>query len=93
MARQPSHVHYRLAESGEAGDETIRDMAGHVSKQMLRHYSHIGMEAKRRAVQALVSNKKAVAATGETVATTPEAEIGQIPESAAKESTKVAHIN
>jgi integrase len=29
-----------LAESG-AGDEVIRDMAGHVSKEMLKHYSHI----------------------------------------------------
>lgn len=44
-----------LAESGEASDETIRDLAGHVSKQMLKHYSHIRMEAKRRAVDALVS--------------------------------------
>jgi len=43
------------------GNVRKSDMAGHVSKQMLRHYSHIGMEAKRRAVQALVS-KKAVAA-------------------------------
>ncbi len=43
-----------LAESGQASDETIRDMAGHVSKQMLKHYSHIRMEAKRRAVDALV---------------------------------------
>jgi integrase len=43
-----------LAESGEASDETIRDIAGHVSKQMLKHYSHIRMEAKRRAVEALV---------------------------------------
>jgi len=42
-----------LAESGEAGDETIRSLAGHVSHQMLKHYSHIGMEAKRRAVEAL----------------------------------------
>ena len=46
-----------LAESGEAGDETIRDIAGHVSKQMLRHYSHIGMESKRRAVEALVAKE------------------------------------
>ena len=44
-----------LAESGEAGDETIRDIAGHVSRRMLKHYSHIGMEAKRRAVDSLVS--------------------------------------
>jgi integrase len=43
-----------LAESG-AGDETIRDIAGHVSKQMLKHYSHIRMEAKRRALEAIVS--------------------------------------
>jgi integrase len=42
-----------LAESGEASDETIRQLAGHVSKQMLARYSHIGMEAKRRAVAAL----------------------------------------
>lgn len=42
-----------LAESGAAGDETIRSLAGHVSHQMLKHYSHIGMEAKRRAVDAL----------------------------------------
>ncbi len=45
-----------LAQSPEASDETIMDMAGHVSKQMLKHYSHIRMEAKRRAVQSL--NKK-----------------------------------
>jgi integrase len=48
-----------LAESGEASDETIRDMAGHVSKQMLKHYSHIRMEAKRRAVDALLVKKPA----------------------------------
>jgi site-specific recombinase XerD len=42
-----------LAESG-AADETIRAIAGHVSPQMLRHYSHIRMEAKRAAVEAIV---------------------------------------
>jgi len=44
-----------LAESGEASDQTIMDIAGHVSKRMLKHYSHIRMEAKRRAVAALVA--------------------------------------
>jgi hypothetical protein len=34
-----------LAESG-AGDEIIRDIAGHVSPRMLKHYSHIRMTAK-----------------------------------------------
>jgi integrase len=49
-----------LVESG-AGDEVIRDMAGHVSKDMLKHYSHIRMQAKRRAVEALT--KKAASET------------------------------
>lgn len=35
-----------LAESGEAGDDTIRGLAGRVSKQMLKLYPHIRMEAK-----------------------------------------------
>jgi integrase len=39
-----------LAESG-AGDQTIMDIAGRVSKAMLKHYSHIRMEAKRRALE------------------------------------------
>ena len=38
-----------LAESG-AGDQTIMDIAGHVSRQMLARYSHIRMEAKRLAL-------------------------------------------
>jgi len=42
-----------LAECG-AGDETIRSIAGHVSKQMLTHYSHIRTEAKRKALESIV---------------------------------------
>jgi integrase len=49
-----------LAESG-AGDETIRDIAGHVSKQMLKHYSHIRMEAKRRALESILVKPPATA--------------------------------
>ncbi|MGD0904851.1 MAG: site-specific integrase [Terracidiphilus sp.] len=47
-----------LAESG-AGDQTIMDIAGHVSKQMLKHYSHIRMEAKRRALESIVTGRPA----------------------------------
>ncbi len=47
-----------LAESG-AGDQTIMDIAGHVSRQMLARYSHIRMKAKRRALEA-VGTKVAV---------------------------------
>ncbi len=71
-----------LAESGEAGDETIRDLAGHVSKNMLKHYSHIRTEAKRRAVDALV--KKPVVIASEQAA---------IPNEPAKESAKAAKAN
>jgi integrase len=46
-----------LAESG-APDETIRDIAGHVSKQMLKHYSHIRMAAKRGALEGILSKPK-----------------------------------
>jgi integrase len=47
-----------LAESG-AGDQTIMDIAGHVSKSMLKHYSHIRMEAKRDALESLVKRSSA----------------------------------
>jgi integrase len=74
-----------LAESGQAGDETIRDMAGHVSKQMLKHYRHIRMEAKRRAVDSLVVKPPAVAM--ETVIP------GQLSDEVPNESTKVGRLN
>jgi integrase len=41
-----------LAES-EASDQTILSIAGHVSREMLEHYSHIRIETKRHAVEAL----------------------------------------
>ena len=46
-----------LAESG-AGDETIMEIAGHVDRQMLRHYSHIRMKAKREAVESVIDLSK-----------------------------------
>lgn len=45
-----------LAEGG-AGDQTIMDIAGHVSRPMLSRYSHIRMEAKRRALEGVAGNK------------------------------------
>jgi integrase len=51
-----------LAESG-AGDQTIMDIAGHVSRQMLARYSHIRMEAKRTALE-VVGAKKSPTAVG-----------------------------
>ena len=42
----------RLAES-QASDSTVMALAGHVSRAMMERYSHIRMEAKRRAVDEL----------------------------------------
>jgi len=47
-----------LAESG-ASDQTIMDIAGHVSKHMVRHYSHIRIEAKRVALESIVPKQTA----------------------------------
>lgn len=41
---------FRLHES-KASEQTILSLAGHVSKRMLEHYSHIRREAKRRAAR------------------------------------------
>jgi integrase len=46
------HCITRLAEAG-VPDQTLKALAGHVSPQMLEHYSHIRMQAKRQAVAAI----------------------------------------
>jgi integrase len=46
-----------MAENG-AGDETIMSIAGHVDRQMLRHYSHIRMKAKREAVESVIASRR-----------------------------------
>jgi integrase len=45
----------RLAENPHVREETIRSLAGHVSKQMLQRYSHIRTHAKQAAIAALES--------------------------------------
>ena len=47
-----------LAESG-AGDEAIMSLAGHVSRAMLSRYSHVRMEAKRRALNGIAARQRA----------------------------------
>jgi integrase len=46
-----------LAESG-AADSTIMAIAGHVSRRLLERYSHVRMEAKRNAMEALSKSSK-----------------------------------
>jgi integrase len=48
----------QLAENG-ASDSTIMAIAGHVSRRMLERYSHVRMEAKRNAMEALAVSTKA----------------------------------
>ena len=48
------HAITELAES-QASDQTILSIAGHVSPRMLAHYSHVRLEAKRNALEALSS--------------------------------------
>ncbi len=43
----------RLAENPAVSEETIRALAGHVSRAMLARYSHIRADAKRAAISAL----------------------------------------
>jgi len=47
-----------LSESG-AGDEVIMSIAGHVSRAMLSRYSHVRMEAKRRALDEIATRQRA----------------------------------
>ncbi len=44
----------KLAES-QASDQTIMSIAGHVSRAMLEHYSHIRMAAKRAALDSIAT--------------------------------------
>ena len=55
-AATPSHT--PRTESG-AGDEVIMSIAGHVSRAMLSRYSHVRMEAKRRALDEIAARQRA----------------------------------
>jgi integrase len=39
---------------GQASEQTLMSIAGHLSRKMLEHYSHIRMTAKRAALDAIV---------------------------------------
>jgi len=47
--------HQAISELAEAGapDATLMALAGHMSRRMLEHYSHVRMAAKRHAVELL----------------------------------------
>jgi len=47
------HCITKLVESADASEQTVMSIAGHVSREMLAHYSHVRLEARRKAVAAL----------------------------------------
>jgi integrase len=49
--------HHAITKLAEAGvpEQTLKAIAGHVSTQMLEHYSHIRLQAKRQAIAAIES--------------------------------------
>jgi hypothetical protein len=49
---------FQGAES-QASERTIMAIAGHVSPKMLNHYSHVRMQTKRQALDALSGKKSA----------------------------------
>ena len=58
------HAITELAES-RASEQTIMAIAGHVSVRMLSHYSHVRLDARRNALDALANKSSAGEVTGE----------------------------
>jgi len=54
-----------LAES-PASDNTIMSIAGHVSRKRLAHYSHVRLDAKRNALDALTMRRRKQAGSERT---------------------------
>jgi integrase len=54
------HSSITMLAEGNASEQTIRSIAGHLSWRMLEHYSHIRKEAKRRALDAICLPKSPV---------------------------------
>jgi hypothetical protein len=59
------HAVTELAES-QASDQTIMAIAGHVSPKMLAHYSHVRIESKRKALDALSPTTNGYGANSDT---------------------------
>ena len=56
----------RLAENPNVSEETIRALAGHVSQRMRQRYSHIRLQAKRAAIEAVERSYSRSPAAGES---------------------------
>jgi NAD(P)-dependent dehydrogenase (short-subunit alcohol dehydrogenase family) len=73
-------VFVSLWQAAAAGPRPTRDIAGHASKQMLKHYSHIRMVAKRTALESiLIKPKPELPVNGVSAAIEPEAPVAVVP--------------
>jgi integrase len=54
----------RLAENSTVSEQTLMSLAGHVSRAMLQHYSHIRNQAKQAAIATLEGPKEAIFEAG-----------------------------
>lgn len=52
------HAMTVLLENPDTSEETAESIAGHISREMKKAYSHIRLEAQRKAVEGLVAPKK-----------------------------------
>jgi|KBSMisStaDraftv2_1062788.scaffolds.fasta_scaffold1203413_1 integrase len=66
----------KLAES-QASEQTLMAISGHVSRKMIEHYSHIRMEAKRSALDAIAAQPAIDAAVNQNVNQVRDGETGQ----------------
>jgi hypothetical protein len=62
-SRWHDNRHTLITESAQSGavDQTLMDIASHFTQEMLKHYSHIQMEAKRDALETVVQNRATAA--------------------------------
>jgi integrase len=59
------HTYVTKLAASQASEQTLMAIAGHVSRSMIEHYSHIRMEAKRAALDAIASqSQRAVIGAG-----------------------------
>jgi len=72
------HAITALLENPDISEETVEDIAGHVSRRMKKRYSHIRMEYKRAAVEAIMAKKKPAKSEKSTTLTAPPQEITQL---------------
>lgn len=77
----------KLAES-QASEHTLMAIAGHVSRKMIEHYSHIRMEEKRAALDAIAAQpSQTVFEAG------VNQNVNQLPASDSRASAKSLELN